>query len=540
MKAKLDKQALQDLVLRHVEKIVFALVILCFLVFAYRAVTGDRYPYAPDKLTTAARQAEEKILSTPANKGDLKIADYVQVADRSRNPVVVKPYELATLLDNPVFAEPVLRGKPKVFAVRDLRGAAELGSFTMQGAERGENRGQRWVVITGLVPVAEQAEAYLDAFSGNHLESDVPQYYHYWVERAEVSSAAGDEPQWTRLNVMAALGVQKRWSSVGKEIVPAIYVPADRPERLVFPLGPRVDTPWGEKVAHPPEISLDAAPGTPQAAPAATPATAPAPGSTTKPDLPPGDMPALPSAAAQAAATSAAPADEQAKPKTAGPQFLLFRFFDFEVKPGVQYRYRVKLLLLNPNLGVEPRRLQNAELAKEKTLESDWSEPTAAIVVPRNDRMRVVSVKPATRLDTTATVLIMKWLEDTGAQVSENQIASRGQLLNFYNRPLATGEESGGGGGGLLSGGSGSSRAKPTGKQVNYEVGMLVLDIRGGEKLPGRDTEPGDVLLMDVDGSLVVRSELDPPADTDRMVAPAPVDPETEPAPGGGLLNLNP
>lgn len=547
MKAKFDKAALQTFFLQHVEKFILVLIVLGFFAFVWGAISHKGYQGTPGELETAARRAKEHILETPAAKGDLKVVDYSRivagVTDRSQKRIASEPYALATLLDPPIFEAPQLRGEPKVLAVRELRGAADLGAFNMRVGDRGETRGQRWVVITGVVPVAEQAEAYLKTFRGNHLDTDVPKYYHYWVERAEVPPGGGDLT-YTQLNVMAALEVQKRWAGGGheREVVPMNFVQ----ERLVFPLGPRTDAEWNDKVAHPPEIALKTAIAAPdQPSPGPTPT---APG--TKPDLPPGDMPPMPNAPS-AQASAPAPAAEKSA-ASASNQYLLFRFFDFDVKPGAQYRYRVKLLLVNPNLGVETRRLEQADLAKKKVIESDWSEPTPVIAVPRDDRMRVLAAKPATvRADPTATLLLMKWQEDTGTQIVMGKdpkapvAVQRGQLLNIDLDMKADAAPSESTDLSAIDNPPPAAKSKSAGRKITFNVNMLLLDIRGGDKLPGpsRDqsnTEPGELLLQDVDGSLVVRSELDVPSDIDQAGAVKAAPAEGEPAAGGGLLNLNP
>ena len=69
------------------------------------------------------------------------------------------------------------------------------------------------------------------------------------------------------------------------------------------------------------------------------------------------------------------------------PKYILLRFFDFTVKPGAAYRYQVKLVLKNPNYKVEPRYLADSKSAASQAIESPWSEPTGAIVVPPDIRI---------------------------------------------------------------------------------------------------------------------------------------------------------
>lgn len=64
-----------------------------------------------------------------------------------------------------------------------------------------------------------------------------------------------------------------------------------------------------------------------------------------------------------------------------GPEFRLFRFIDDTVETGKTYRYRVKLDLVNPNFGLDPRLLADAQQAAQELIPAT-SDATAPIVVP--------------------------------------------------------------------------------------------------------------------------------------------------------------
>ncbi len=63
-----------------------------------------------------------------------------------------------------------------------------------------EVRGQRWIVVTGLVPVEKQELAYSEAFKSavNYdANKDYPEYSDYQVERVEVASPGeAADPDW--------------------------------------------------------------------------------------------------------------------------------------------------------------------------------------------------------------------------------------------------------------------------------------------------------------------------------------------------------
>jgi hypothetical protein len=53
-------------------------------------------------------------------------------------------------------------------------------------------------------------------------------------------------------------------------------------------------------------------------------------------------------------------------------------------------------------------------------------------------------------------------------------------------------------------------RAAYTSHRISFDTGMILIDVRGGERQPGREAtkEPAEMLFLDVDGSLVARDEI--------------------------------
>jgi len=174
--------------------------------------------------------------------------------------------------------------------------------------------------------------------------------------------------------------------------------------------------------------------------------------------------------------------DEQHEWRDAEQDHLLFRYFDYDVEPDKCYRYRVKLLLDNPNFGVAPHRLADAAMASALFLESGWSEPSLAVTVPSDTQVAVLAVR---RPRHEATLRLVRLDIDAGTWTRATLRAQRGQLLAFRNPSVDM-------------------------------TGMLLLDVSGGRRLPGRSrlTEPASVLLLDAQGRLIVRSELDETPET--------------------------
>lgn len=74
---------------------------------------------------------------------------------------------------------------------------------------------------------------------------------------------------------------------------------------------------------------------------------------------------------------------------------LLFRYFDFDVEPGEIYRYRVALVLQNPNFGAPLAATGGVASVREgEERVTPWSEPTPAVRVAEMVQYYVAGVQP--------------------------------------------------------------------------------------------------------------------------------------------------
>jgi hypothetical protein len=74
-----------------------------------------------------------------------------------------------------------------------------------------------------------------------------------------------------------------------------------------------------------------------------------------------------------------------------GAEVQLFRYLDFDVEPGECYRYRVKLIVDNPNF--EEAFVSQPTVAEGKFRETPWSAPTPPVVVDRDVEYGLVKIK---------------------------------------------------------------------------------------------------------------------------------------------------
>jgi hypothetical protein len=613
---KLDKKALQTFLLENVEKIVLGSIVVCFLLIVYGAVRRDSYEKGPSNLVDDAVKAQEYVNNTRPQGHTPDLKDYPGIARQSQTHINEEGYDFSVSWNPPLFEQANMRTKPKLYAVEEIRTAADHGPLTMK-AFAGQSKGQRWVVLTGVVPKRRQAEAFKQALGdtlNTATESDlVPTYRSFEVERAEVTGpAAPEEADWKPLDLSETKEEMSEANPHSDDKLPAELLDKGLTQPLPQLGGrswnpddiyhPRLSGPTasavshdagayqGQKVAWEGEInnnrdlaaplrvvfstageSADGPPvffavdyDTKEAAKAAQAgkitgivvgkaevkvltkdpqgsATVPRP--ETVPLLKPDASRQHPSAAGDAGAPRNLPAGG-VDLKGGLPQYVLFRFFDLGVQPGRQYRYRVRLVLANPNYRVPPRYLESPQLANDELLQTSWTEPSEIIAVPPDVHLLVSSVTrpsawphpgdPAGSPPTmylgdvakpSAEMMVVKWDEPSGQEAARKFAAVRGTVADF-------------------------PAEERNGLKTDYVTGAIVLDLKGGLPIAGKDRKLaslGEVLVLDTDGNLRVHSELDDQGEYDQRgkgpAAPAgarPGTPAASPAGGrpGGLGDL--
>jgi hypothetical protein len=497
IKLKLDKKAILEFLLQNVEKIVFGAVALGFFFIVYSAIQVQRYNKTPEELKKAAeagkktieRASIQDILAAPEESELKKVltakVDYVADAKRSRIRIEDKHYETPIPWDPPLFEKTQPRPTPKVLAALKLQGKAEVGSINSMSAPpappspppaAGDGRhrptrdqpvapgmasigpqGERFIIITALVPLEKQLDEYNSDFKGPNYDprTDIPDYLGYWIDRLELTSPTdADNPDWGKAKHIwydDALkeAVTKFGSMSNAEFVHPKYL--DPKKRLVYPLPVLNNRQWGESVAHKPEIPmLELGPG-------GTPINPMGPGFGGPGTMPSLGTPGTPTAAGPApeGAATLSPEDRAAEnregmpgspyqppPMTAGnpeenkaPTYYLFRHLDFHVEPGKSYIYRVQLVLANPNYLKKASGLKEPEQAKSRTLKTDWSDKSPIISVPHDTRLLAVAVKGLEQIQLrTGQILAIKWIQKKGIEAFEKFSIERGQIANYPDK----------------------------------------------------------------------------------------------------------
>jgi len=503
-RSKRNLCSLPRLAVRHAEKGIFALTLLVLFASVFRASRRETLPWTPDDLDRLTQTATAHVEATPPPQAH--IVRYSEIARGSVRRISAASYALTTPFDPPMWRTSK-RSNPDIYPLRELLASAGRGAFAAVTEDPSSEyqskgvRGERWVCLTGVIDYGQEAEAFQDALweaTYHDVQRDRPDYVYFRVERAEVDPRGLEtELHWVRQHVGNMFLRQQAWTQYGTDPVDPRYVPPERGGiSLVFPVGPLLDRPWGPEVCHPRIPFRETA------------------------------LVGRPNVTRRARANHRPEDDEQAFNE---PEYLLFRYFDYAVAPGKQYRYRVRLMLANPNCAVAPQFLEDESSAKVRYLETEWSEPTAVVQIPPDTE---VLAGPAKTWGARATVMMTRFLMSTGEVAFEEFQVRRGRLLEFADRvlrpqtraiqvaqlpfltegmapptsPARAAEHR------FKQPTTAPSRETQPGTQtVRYSSGMLLLDVRGGERMPGPDrfTEPASLLLMDSLGNLVVRNEMD-------------------------------
>lgn len=230
--------------------------------------------------------------------------------------------------------------------------------------------------------------------------------------------------------------------------------------------------------------------------------------------------------------------------------YKLIRFYDFDVKPGHIYRYRIRLVIedpnypedrtLDPDLSIlknevftrvvgqrseDEKKAANKDGEKPRTFYrfTDWSQPSAPAYAPNPGMFangeiaiskRTMTVTGADNKSTTievdssarghlGNVVFADWDAALGIDVPTMYEAQKGTVL-FYNTRDKEPE--------IVD-----PVTKEVKKYKGYKMteGISVVDVRGGENLAHNDdrqdrlTFSGEMLLFRNDGTLIVSDELD-------------------------------
>ena len=173
VKAKLDLDSIKNWLLEHGEKLALGIVAVVVLLFTYFAIQREVLDASkqPDNLLELAQAVNEHVTASrwDAQREGVQLVDYTERA--KSKPVKLDSFALPTLLDPPSHDPKAKRDDPEVLGVEDLRVGSGYDVFAMKADAAARDEGedtqlqaQPWAVVTGLVPVERQKQAYARAF----------------------------------------------------------------------------------------------------------------------------------------------------------------------------------------------------------------------------------------------------------------------------------------------------------------------------------------------------------------------------------------
>lgn len=128
---------------------------------------------------------------------------------------------------------------------------------------------------------------------------------------------------------------------------------------------------------------------------------------------------------------------------TASGRLFLFRYFDFDVQPGMAYRYRLKLQLANPNFERSYEEVENADFTKGEYRETAWSNISNPAVVPDTVNYFLKDVERDPNRDDKhskkpiANIAMFEWNADLGTMLSDSlKILNVGQFIAEKKKSL--------------------------------------------------------------------------------------------------------
>lgn len=183
---------------------------------------------------------------------------------------------------------------------------------------------------------------------------------------------------------------------------------------------------------------------------------------------------------------------------TSNADTLMIRALDFTVQPDTTYRYRVRLVIKNPNFKVE--NVAPGIDNKIEELFGPWSEATNPLTVPADVSTYALRQTPlgANPNGEKVDFRVVRWTPDDGLTVYKQFTAGPGDIIGERigtRVPDADGK-------------------KTVSKLIDYTSHQVVLDTIGGSrpldrlKLPGtRFIAPAQALVTRHDGALVLRDQ---------------------------------
>ena len=402
---------------------------------------------------------------------------------------------------------------------------------------------RRWISVVGLLPIKQQQSAYDKEFAtafDHDPHRDQPTYAEVRFQRLEIPPGTAESQldwskakEWSWKDQLSINKAEQRvWVLTASEIVPLKYIRNDAarmPENLrntglgviSKPLGPLVNQSWEPWARHP---RLFEAPIIEEPVEEAQPEEEDAPAANAPPAAPqqnPNDpfdfnKPVV-APAPKKKATKKAVRKPRAHQESSQVENQLVRVFDFTVQPGKQYRYKLQLMLRNPNFQIPAKNLQDPKLATNGWLMTAWSTASNTVAVPDGQSVMadtVVHPDPPPPIAAGGPRLNAAQLAaQAAAETAETTARVVVKILNFDSAQetfailkLRRGALAAGTARQIILNSLRHEVAKKDG--ANIHTDLVLADFRGGEKIAEGLEAPAEMLFIDAAGQLVVQNSV--------------------------------
>ncbi len=175
---------------------------------------------------------------------------------------------------------------------------------------------------------------------------------------------------------------------------------------------------------------------------------------------------------------------------------IMLRWLDFTVEPNTSYRYRVRLVVKNPNF--ERSDVNPGTDTSNASLIGPWSDPTGVVSVPANVSIYAQNPGQDTRRDDVVSFLVYCWDPDKGETVVKTDDAAPGFLVGENGSVLYPSAE-----------GTGAEN-----KTIDFNSRSFVLDAIGGKvTIPDIGVDkikfdvPAVAMVVEADGGVVIKNQ---------------------------------
>ncbi len=189
------------------------------------------------------------------------------------------------------------------------------------------------------------------------------------------------------------------------------------------------------------------------------------------------------------------PSDDMNFTKSDDPA-LMIRSLDFTIEPDHTYRFRIRIVVHNPNF--EHTDVNPGVDVDSPNLSGPWSEPSPIVTVPADVVAYAQAPEQAERRDDLVNFQVVRWDPASGQTVIKNDTRGPGEIIGEYTSVQMPNSDGNG----------------PKSERIDFNSRAIVLDTVGGrQKLPDIGVTrnnfevPAMAMLVQPNGDVVIRTQ---------------------------------